>query len=172
MKIAIIAMTILILLAACSAKSDVPAENTEQTPVASPADTTGNKPVATTPDTPLTTPDKTPAATQTEPEKTTAVEPLVTFIELGAKTCIPCKMMQPIMKEITDEYQGLVKVVFYDLNDNRQAGQKYGVRVMPTQVFLDAEGKEFFRHEGFYPKADIQKMLAEKAGVTVPKPKR
>jgi thioredoxin 1 len=39
---------------------------------------------------------------------------------------------------------------------------------MPTQVFLDKDGKEFFRHEGFYPKADIEKMLAEKVGINKP----
>ena len=94
---------------------------------------------------------------------------MVTFIELGAASCIPCKMMQPIMKEITAEYKGLVKVIFHDLNKDRQVGQKYGVRVMPTQVFLDKDGREFFRHEGFYPKEELERMLAEKGGVTKPK---
>ncbi|MGC9362540.1 MAG: thioredoxin family protein, partial [Candidatus Syntrophosphaera sp.] len=96
------------------------------------------------------------------------VVPLVTFIELGAESCIPCRMMQPVMKEIQAEYKGLVKVVFHDLYKERWAGQKYNVRVMPTQVFLDMEGREFFRHEGFYPQEEIEKMLAEKIGVTKP----
>ncbi len=97
-----------------------------------------------------------------------AVTPLVTFIELGAESCIPCKMMQPIMKAIRTEYAGLVDVIFHDLYKDREAGQKYGVRVMPTQVFLDAQGREFFRHEGYYPQEDIEKMLAEKIGLSKP----
>jgi thioredoxin 1 len=102
-------------------------------------------------------------------DSTLVLTPLVTFIELGAETCIPCKMMQPVMKEIAEEYQGLVKVIFHDLYKDRQAGQRYKVRVMPTQVFLDAQGKEFFRHEGFYPKQDIEKMLLELAGLDKPR---
>jgi thioredoxin 1 len=136
----VIILSALLLLYACNAKSDPQTE--------APADTL--------------------AVADSLAADSLAVTPLVTFIELGAATCIPCKMMQPVMKEIAAEYQGLVKVVFYDLYKEREAGQKYGVRVMPTQVFLDHDGKEFFRHEGFYPQAEIEKMLAEKAGVTKP----
>jgi len=170
MKRILILLTILMLLAACSAKTDNPQAKTdattEQTPSPSGTDLattteTGNE---NTPPTPGTTP-STPV---NEPEQPKEVAPMVTFIELGASTCIPCKMMQPIMKEITADYKGLVNVIFYDLNKDRQAGQKYGVRVMPTQVFLDKDGREFFRHEGFYPKEEIEKMLKEKGGVTKP----
>lgn len=83
----------------------------------------------------------------------------VTFLEIGAESCIPCRMMQPIMKEIAEEYPGVVEVIFHDLYKDREIGQKYRIRVMPTQVFLDASGREFFRHEGFYPKAELKAML-------------
>jgi thioredoxin 1 len=83
----------------------------------------------------------------------------VTFLEIGAESCIPCRMMKPIMKDIAEEYPGVVKVVFHDLYKDRSIGQQYGIRVMPTQVFLDAKGKEFFRHEGFYPKDEMKAML-------------
>ncbi len=102
------------------------------------------------------------------PVKPKEITPLVTFIELGTESCIPCRMMQPVMKEISGEYKGTVKVIFIDLYKDKEAAQKYGVRVMPTQVFLDAQGREFFRHEGFYPKAEIEKMLADKMGVRKP----
>jgi thioredoxin 1 len=91
---------------------------------------------------------------------------LVTFVELGSVNCIPCKMMQPVMAEIEKEYGTQVKVVFYDVWT--QAGQpyaeKYQIRAIPTQVFLDKDGKEYFRHMGFFPKADIVKVL-KKQGV-------
>ena len=85
----------------------------------------------------------------------------VTFIELGSIKCIPCKMMQPIMKEIEEEYKGQVKVVFYDVrtSEGKPYARKYGIRVIPTQVFLDKEGNEYFRHEGFFAKDELIKVL-------------
>ncbi len=85
----------------------------------------------------------------------------VTFVELGSVRCIPCKMMQPIMKEIEEEYGAEVDVVFHDVwtADGEPYGREYGIRVIPTQVFLDADGKEFFRHEGYYPKEEIVQLL-------------
>ena len=90
----------------------------------------------------------------------------VTFIELGSIKCIPCKMMQPIMNEIEEEYKGQVKVVFYDVwtSEGKPYAQKYGIRIIPTQVFLDKDGKEYFRHEGFFAKDELIKVL-KKQGV-------
>jgi len=85
----------------------------------------------------------------------------VIFIELGSVKCIPCKMMQPVMKDIEKEYSGEVDVVFHDVwtAEGQPYGRKYGIRVIPTQVFLDKDGKEFFRHEGYFPKDEIVKVL-------------
>ncbi len=90
----------------------------------------------------------------------------VTFVELGSIKCIPCKMMQPIMKEIEEEYKGQVKVVFYDVwtAEGRPYARKYGIRVIPTQVLLDKDGNEYFRHEGFFAKDELIKVL-KKQGV-------
>ncbi|MDH5405168.1 MAG: thioredoxin family protein [Candidatus Aminicenantes bacterium] len=86
----------------------------------------------------------------------------VTFIELGADRCIPCRMMQPIMKEIAEEFAGQVQVVFYDVWKDPKPARKYSIRLIPTQVFIDQEGKEFFRHVGFFPKEEILKILKQK----------
>lgn len=85
----------------------------------------------------------------------------VTFVELGSVGCIPCKMMKPIMEEIEKEYKGQVKVVFYDVwtAKGKPFARKYGIRVIPTQVFLDKNGKEYFRHEGFFAKDELIKVL-------------
>jgi len=90
----------------------------------------------------------------------------VTFIELGSIKCVPCKMMQPIIAEIEKEYAGQVKVIFYDVwtSEGRPYARKYGIRAIPTQVFLDKDGKEFFRHTGFFSKEEIVKVL-KKQGV-------
>lgn len=98
--------------------------------------------------------------------ETASVEksPIVTFVELGSTTCIPCKQMQPIMKEIETEFPADVKVVFYDINvpSEKEKAMNYGIRVIPTQVFLDKDGNEFYRHEGFFPKEELVKILKEK----------
>jgi len=85
----------------------------------------------------------------------------VTFVELGSVNCIPCKMMQPIMKEIEEEYKDQVKVVFHDVwtQEGNPYAAKYKIRVIPTQVFLDKDGKEYFRHEGFFPNEELVKVL-------------
>lgn len=86
----------------------------------------------------------------------------VTFIELGADKCIPCKAMQPIMKEIAEEYAGKIQVVFYDVWKDPRPARKYRIRLIPTQVFIDQNEKEIFRHVGFFSKEEILKMLKEK----------
>ena len=93
-----------------------------------------------------------------------ATKPLVTFVELGSVNCIPCRQMQPVMKAVEEKYGKQVNVVFYDVwkDDQREYAEKYGIKVIPTQVFLDKEGKEFFRHEGFFPEAEIDKLLQKR----------
>jgi len=93
--------------------------------------------------------------------KSVEAKPKVTFIELGSVKCIPCKQMQPVMKAIEKKYGEGVKVIFYDVwtPEQKPFAKKYGIKLIPTQVFLDENGKEFFRHEGFYPEKEIDKLL-------------
>jgi thioredoxin 1 len=102
---------------------------------------------------------------QGQPVKAIAA-PLVTFIELGSVNCIPCKAMQPIMEEVRVKYSSQVKVVFYDVwtKAGQPFGQFYKIKIIPTQIFLDRNGKEYFRHEGFFPAEELFKIL-EKGGV-------
>jgi thioredoxin 1 len=94
-------------------------------------------------------------------------KPLVTFVELGSVKCIPCQQMQPVMAAVEKKYGDQITIVFHDVwkADQRQYAEKYGIRVIPTQVFLDRDGKEFFRHEGFFPETEIDKLL-RKRGLT------
>jgi len=84
-----------------------------------------------------------------------AGKPIPKLVDLGAGKCIPCKMMAPILEELKGEYKGRFDVVFIDVWKNESAGDQYGIRVIPTQIFFDADGKELFRHEGFFSKEDI-----------------
>ena len=88
----------------------------------------------------------------------------VTMVDIGAKKCIPCKMMAPIIEELEKEYRDRAAIVFIDVWENPQEGPKYGIQLIPTQIFYDAKGKEMFRHEGFMEKAAIVAEL-EKLGV-------
>jgi thioredoxin 1 len=93
-------------------------------------------------------------------------EPLIgkglpALIDFGASTCIPCKMMEPILEELKKELAGKLVVEFLDIGKNPLFAKEYQIRVMPTQIFYDASGKELFRHEGFYSKEDILAKCAE-----------
>ncbi|RPJ41408.1 MAG: thioredoxin, partial [Candidatus Latescibacterota bacterium] len=77
------------------------------------------------------------------------------LVDLGSTTCVPCKMMAPILEELRTEYEGRFGVEVIDIKADRAAASKYGIRVIPTQIFFDASGRELFRHEGFYAKEDI-----------------
>jgi len=77
------------------------------------------------------------------------------LVDLGADKCIPCKMMAPILEELKKEYAGIFNVEFIDVWKNPDAGKKYGIRIIPTQIFFDVTGKELFRHEGFLSREDI-----------------
>lgn len=89
------------------------------------------------------------------------------IVDLGMGRCIPCKMMAPILKELTEEYRGRVVIEVIDIGDKPGAVKEYGMRVMPTQIFFDAEGNEFWRHEGFLAKETIVEKLRE-MGVSPP----
>lgn len=86
----------------------------------------------------------------------------VTMIDLGAKKCIPCKMMAPIMDELEKEYKDRAAIIFIDVWENPDAARKFGINTIPTQIFYDAEGKEMLRHIGFFDKkgiiAELQKL--------------
>ena len=92
----------------------------------------------------------------TQPGQPAAVSKVLpTLVDLGAGKCIPCKRMAPILDELKVGYAGQFEVTFYDVWKDPEPGKTFGIRLIPTQVFLDAEGKELFRHEGFYGKDDI-----------------
>jgi len=88
----------------------------------------------------------------------------VTMVDLGAHKCVPCKMMAPIIKELSTEYDGRAAIVFIDVWENADIPQQFGIRTIPTQIFYDDKGVEQFRHEGFLDKESIVAAL-KKLGV-------
>lgn len=97
-------------------------------------------------------------------QKGNVVKYKVTFIELGSVRCIPCQKMQPIMKSIEEKYGKQVKVFFHDVwtPEGKPFAVQYGIESIPTQVFLDENGKEFSRHVGYFAEEELVKVLKQK----------
>jgi thioredoxin 1 len=76
------------------------------------------------------------------------------LLELGSHSCIPCKKMMPILNELSTQ-QSEFTVSFVDVWQAEGKSEQYGIKSIPTQLFFDKDGKEIFRHVGFYPKEDI-----------------
>jgi thioredoxin 1 len=91
------------------------------------------------------------AFAQTDP----ATKSLPRLLDLGASKCVPCKMMAPILDRLKADYAGRMDVEFIDVWKNPDAGKSHAIRMIPTQVFYAADGRELFRHEGFFGRDDI-----------------
>ncbi|GAB6096157.1 thioredoxin family protein [Desulfatiferula olefinivorans] len=91
----------------------------------------------------------------------------VTMIDLGAKKCIPCKMMAPILVKLEEAYRGKADIVFIDVWENNEQARRFGIRSIPTQIFFDAEGREIYRHTGFMDETAIIGQLS-KMGIPAP----
>jgi len=81
--------------------------------------------------------------------------------DLGRGTCKACKMMLPILQELQKEYEGKAVIKIIDIRYDPKPAREYNIRLIPTQIFFDAKGKEIYRHEGFMDKASIEQKLEE-----------
>jgi len=86
----------------------------------------------------------------------------ITFLELGSTSCIPCKKMEPILESVEKRYGNQIDVIFHDVKKNRDIAKQYNIRLIPTQIFLDENSNELFRHEGFFPEGNIDEFLQSK----------
>jgi len=104
----------------------------------------------------------------TVPQQKVSLSPApgkVVMIDLGAKKCVPCKLMAPIINELQKEYSGKADIIFIDVWEYPEEVKKYGIQVIPTQIFFDADGREVYRHVGFMDKKSIVDILS-KLGVS------
>ena len=85
----------------------------------------------------------------------TPAKPLPRMLDLGRGTCIPCKMMMPVLEELKTSLAGKLDVQYIDISKNPEAAEHWEVRMIPTQILIDEEGNELTRHTGFFPRADI-----------------
>jgi thioredoxin 1 len=104
--------------------------------------------------------------------KPVAAKALPKFLDLGSTTCIPCKMMVPVLDQLKKEYAGQLEVQFINVKEDSAAVKKYGIQSIPTQIIFDSKGKEVWRHVGFIPKEDVLKAFKDKGiKLTPPAPK-
>ncbi len=87
-----------------------------------------------------------------------------TVIDLGARSCVQCKKMAPILESLATEYRGKANVLFIDVSRDSAAADRFKVRMIPTQIFFDATGKEVKNHIGFMDKGEIVREL-KRAGL-------
>ena len=92
----------------------------------------------------------------------------VTMVDLGAKKCIPCKMMAPILVKLEKAYEGKADIVFIDVWENREQAPRFKIRAIPTQIFFNEKGEEVYRHEGFLDEKSIISQMT-KMGVDQPR---
>lgn len=85
----------------------------------------------------------------------------LTFLEFGAKGCVACRKMEFVLDEVRQTYPAMVKVVFLNIliPENQTMMKYYGIVAIPTQVLLDKNGAEFFRHTGYFSFDDLRKEL-------------
>lgn len=84
--------------------------------------------------------------------------------DFGRGTCIPCKMMQPILEKLQKEYTNKAEILILDVGEYASLARKYKIIMIPTQIFFDSSGREVFRHQGFMPEQDLVAQL-KKLGV-------
>ena len=135
----IVAAALIAFGAGCSRQSEASASGAEKEADATPA-------------TPPPVSGSAAAAESRAPEKR-----LPRLVDIGAGTCIPCRLMAPILDDLQHTRAHQFETVFVDLNHERAKGMSYGIRIIPTQVFFDENGRELYRHEGFFSKEDILK---------------
>ena len=83
------------------------------------------------------------------------------LVDFGRGGCGPCDMMTPILETLKKKYEGKANVLFVHVGEEEILGMRYGIESIPVQVFFDKDGKEVFRHTGFFSQEEIEKKLAE-----------
>ena len=93
--------------------------------------------------------------------KNVPVKGMVTMVDLGATSCIPCKMMAPILQKLEKRYAGKAAIVFLDVWVDPKPATHFRIRIIPTQIFFNKKGEEVYRHEGFMSEDEIVAVLQE-----------
>jgi thioredoxin 1 len=94
-------------------------------------------------------------------QASTAAKGKPALYDFGRSMCIPCKEMEKILGSIKGKYGNQIEVRLVMAEKNEDMFKQYKIMLIPTQVFLDASGKEVFRHVGLYPENELVAKLKE-----------
>ena len=83
------------------------------------------------------------------------------LVDFGATGCVPCDMMAPILETLKSKYEGKLNVHFIHVREEEILATRYNIQSIPVQIFFDKDGKEVFRHSGFFAQPEIEQKLAE-----------
>ncbi len=93
----------------------------------------------------------------TTPVEVKTVAKLPKMVDFWSPTCPPCKAMLPILAELREEYAHAFELVKIDVSkaENQNLAIQNQIKYIPTQIFYDVNGKQIFRHTGYYSKTQI-----------------
>lgn len=83
------------------------------------------------------------------------------LVDFGANSCLPCRQLRPILKEIAKDFAGKAEILVIDVYKYQKLATEYKIVALPTLVFFDSKGKEVFRQPGVMNKEQIAAKLKE-----------
>jgi thioredoxin 1 len=87
--------------------------------------------------------------------------PKPAILDFGRGLCANCKLMEQILGKIKERYGDQVEVRLLYIDKDEPIFRQYRIVIVPAQVFLDASGKEVFRHTGVFPLELLEQRLRE-----------
>lgn len=82
----------------------------------------------------------------------------VAVVDFWAPWCGPCRIIAPVIEELSKEYQGKVLVAKMNVDENPTTPARYGIRAIPTIIFFK-NGKEYTRQVGAVGKAELKRII-------------
>ena len=86
------------------------------------------------------------------------------IIDFYADWCAPCKMVAPIIEELSKEYEGKLNVWKVDTEDQQELAGAFGIQSIPSILFIPVDGQPQMA-AGALPKATFEKIIKEELGV-------
>lgn len=88
------------------------------------------------------------------------VSGLPRLVELGSDSCASCIAMQQVLAELRAHHPDRLEVVSINLMRHPEQTRVWRVKFIPTQVFLDGQGRELYRHVGYLPRPAVEERFA------------
>jgi len=84
-----------------------------------------------------------------------------TLVDFASKTCPACIRLRPVMGELRDAHKDRINVLYLEVSANRDLAMSYKVRLVPTLIFFDAQGRAVQQKTGFMNRGEIEKVLRD-----------